>query len=133
MELRHFNYFLAVAEELNFTRAAEKLFISQPPLSRQIKELEDEIGAKLFVRSNKKVTLTEAGKYFKTEITSQLQQLASIVIQTKKIAESVSGEYKIGYISSTFSDTMAKLVQFLTEHYPYLSIKLYEVLSLIHI
>lgn len=127
MELRHFNYFLAVAEELNFTRAAEKLFISQPPLSRQIKELEDEIGAKLFVRSNKKVTLTEAGKYFKTEITSQLQQLASIVIQTKKIAESVSGEYKIGYISSTFSDTMAKLVQFLTKHYPYLSIKLYEV------
>ena len=71
MELRHLRYFLAVAEELNFTKASEKLHLSQPPLSRQIRELEDEIGAKLFDRSNKKVTLTEAGKYFKEKVTHQ--------------------------------------------------------------
>ena len=65
MKLRHFKYFLAVAEELNFTKASEKLFISQPPLSRQIKELENDIGAQLFIRNNKKVVLTEAGKYLK--------------------------------------------------------------------
>ncbi|MEC3906952.1 LysR substrate-binding domain-containing protein [Tamlana sp. 2201CG12-4] len=127
MELRHLRYFLAVAEELNFTKASEKLFISQPPLSRQIKELENEIGAKLFERSNKKVTLTEAGRYFKKEIVIQLQDLESIVLKTKKISENVSGEYRIGYISSTFSGTVTRLVQFLTSKYPYLNIKLYEV------
>jgi len=127
MELRHLKYFLAVADELNFTKAAEKLFISQPPLSRQIKELENEIGAELFDRSNKKVQLTEAGKFFKKEISAQLKQLESIVIKTRKISENISGEYRIGYISSTFSDTITKLVQFLMQQYPYLNIKLYEV------
>jgi DNA-binding transcriptional LysR family regulator len=127
MELRHLRYFLAVAEELNFTKASKKLFISQPPLSRQIKELENEIGAKLFERNNKKVTLTEAGKYFKKEVAQQLQYLESIVVKTRKISENVSGEYRIAYISSTFSETITKLVQFLMEKYPYLSIKLYEV------
>ncbi|KAA1242483.1 LysR substrate-binding domain-containing protein [Aquimarina sp. RZ0] len=127
MELRHLRYFLAVANELNFTKASEKLFISQPPLSRQIKELENEIGAKLFDRNTKKVVLTDAGKFFKEEISCQLQNLESIVLKTRKISENVSGEYRIGYISSTFSDTIAKLVQFLTKKYPYLNIKLYEV------
>ena len=127
MELRHLRYFLAVADELNFTKAAEKLFISQPPLSRQIKELEKEIGAKLFNRSNKKVTLTEAGKYFQKKIVSQLQDLEAIVLKTRKISENVSGAYRIGYISSTFSNTITKLVQFLTKKYPYLNINLYEV------
>ena len=127
MELRHLRYFLAVAKELNFTKASEKLFISQPPLSRQIKELENEIGAQLFIRNNKKVVLTEAGKYFKQEITSQLQNLEAIILKTKKISENLSGEYRIGYISSTFSNTITKLVQFLIEKYPYLNIKLFEV------
>lgn len=127
MELRHLKYFLAVAEELNFTRASEKLFISQPPLSRQIKELENEIGAKLFERSNKKVTLTEAGKYFKNQITNQLQELEAAALKAKKISENISGIYKIGYISSTFSSTITKLTQLLTKKYPYLTIKLYEV------
>jgi len=127
MELRHFRYFLAVAEELNFTKAAEKLFISQPPLSRQIKDLENEIGAQLFIRNNRKVILTEAGKYFKEEITSQLENLEAILLKTKKISENLSGEYRIGYISSTFSSTITKLVQFLIEKYPYINIKLYEV------
>ncbi|MBQ4915490.1 LysR family transcriptional regulator [Maribacter sp. MMG018] len=127
MELRHLRYFLAVAEELSFTKASEKLCISQPPLSRQIKELENELGARLFERNNKKVALTEAGKYFKDKITNQLQDLESVVLKTRKISENVNGEYRIGYISSTFSDKMTKLVQFLTEKYPFLKIKLYEV------
>ncbi len=127
MELRHLRYFLAVAEELNFTKASEKLCISQPPLSRQIKELENELGAKLFERNNKKVALTEAGKYFKGKIVNQLQDLESVVLKTRKISENVNGEYRIGYISSTLSDKITKLVQFLTEKYPFLKIKLYEV------
>ncbi len=127
MELRHLRYFLAVAEELNFTKASERLCISQPPLSRQIKELENELGAKLFERTNKKVVLTEAGKYFRLEIISKLQDLESIVLKTRKISEHVNGDYRIGYISSTFSDKITKLVQFLTRKYPYLKITLYEV------
>lgn len=127
MELRHLRYFLAVAEELNFTKASEKLHLSQPPLSRQIKALENEIGAKLFDRSNKKVTLTEAGKYFKEKVIHQFQDLEAAVLKTRKISENISGEYRIAYISSTFSLTISKLVEFLTKKYPYLNIKLYEV------
>ncbi|WP_340201746.1 LysR family transcriptional regulator [Ascidiimonas sp. W6] len=127
MELRHLRYFLAVAAELSFTKASEKLHISQPPLSRQIKELENEIGAKLFDRNNKRVVLTEAGKYFNQEVLNQLQNLEAIVLKTRKISENVSGEYRIAYISSTFSKTITSLVQFLIKKYPYLNIKLYKV------
>lgn len=127
MELRHLKYFLTVAEELNFTKAAEKLFISQPPLSRQIKELEVELGAKLFDRTNKSVKLTDAGKYFEGEVFQIMQSLESIKLNTKKISENLSGDYHIAYISSTFSSTISNLVQLLTKKYPYLNIKLYEV------
>ena len=64
MELRHIRYFKAVAEEKNFTRAAEKLAIAQPPLSRQIQDLEAELGTQLFIRSPHKVTLTEERNVF---------------------------------------------------------------------
>lgn len=64
MELRHIRYFKAVAEEKNFTRAAEKLAIAQPPLSRQIQDLEAELGTPLFIRSPHKVDLTPEGELF---------------------------------------------------------------------
>ncbi|MFY0599450.1 MAG: LysR family transcriptional regulator [Cyclobacteriaceae bacterium] len=127
MEIRHLRYFLAVAEELNFTKASEKLFISQPPLSRQIKELEEEVGARLFERSNRHVKLTDAGAYFAREVGQLLQNLEAISAETLKISENVSGEFRIAYVSSIFSETISGLVQYLTEKYPYLSTKLYEV------
>jgi len=127
MELRHLKYFLAVAEELNFTKAAEKLFISQPPLSRQIAELEEEIQARLFIRNNKKVALTEAGKYFKNEVTALFQNLERITAKTKKIAENVSGEFRIAYISSIYSAVISDLIKHLKEQFPYVNFKLFEV------
>ena len=127
MELRHLKYFLAVAEELNFTKAAEKLFISQPPLSRQIAELEEEIQARLFIRNNKKVALTEAGKYFKNEVTALFQNLEHITVKTKKIAENVSGEFRIAYISSIYSAVISDLIKHLKEQFPYVNFKLFEV------
>lgn len=127
MELRHLKYFLKVAEELNFSKAAEKLFISQPPLSRQIKELEDELGTRLFNRNNKKVELTEAGKYFRNESEQILKQLEKASIQTKKIGNNISGEFRIAYISSTFSGTISNLLKQLSSKFPFVNFKLYEV------
>jgi len=89
--------------------------------------LEQEIGARLFDRTNKSVKLTDAGKYFKKEAEQIILNLESATLKTKKIAENVSGEYRIAYISSTFSKNISDLVQFLTGKYPYLNIKLYEV------
>jgi len=127
MELRHLKYFLAVAEELNFTRASEKLFISQPPLSRQIIELEDELQAKLFIRNNKKVELTEAGKYFEKEVTALFQNLERVAVKTKKIGENVSGEFRIAYISSIYSAIISELIKHLKVQFPYVNFKLFEV------
>jgi LysR family transcriptional regulator, benzoate and cis,cis-muconate-responsive activator of ben and cat genes len=127
MELRHLKYFLAVAEELNFTKASEKLFISQPPLSRQIMELEEEIQARLFIRNNKKVELTEAGKYFEKEVKELFQNLERISIKTKKIAENVSGEFRIAYISSIYAEVISELIKHLKKQFPYVNFKLFEV------
>lgn len=127
MELRHLKYFLAVAEELNFTKASEKLCISQPPLSRQIIELENEIQARLFIRNNKKVELTEAGKYFEKEVKDLFQNLENITVKTKKIAENVSGEFRIAYISSIYSSEISELIKYLREQFPYVNFKLFEI------
>jgi DNA-binding transcriptional LysR family regulator len=126
MELRHLKYFLKLAEELSFVRAADKLFISQPPLSRQIKELETEIGAQLFERNNKRVILTDAGKYYQKEILQLVQYLERINLTAKKIAQNKSGEFRIAYVSSTFSGDISKLIQFLSEKYPFVNFRLYE-------
>jgi Bacterial regulatory helix-turn-helix protein, lysR family len=74
MELRHLRYFVAVAEELNVRQAATRLHLSQPPLSRQIHDLEEEVGTKLFVRSQSGMRLTEAGRTFLKEARSILAQ-----------------------------------------------------------
>lgn len=127
MELRHLKYFLAVAEELNFTKASEKLFISQPPLSRQIMELEEELQARLFNRNNKKVELTEAGKYFEKEVKDLFQNLERISVKTKKIADNVSGEFRIAYISSIYSSVISDLIKHLKQQFPYVNFKLFEI------
>lgn len=127
MELRHLRYFLTLAEELSFNKASEKLFISQPPLSRQIKELEVEIGARLFNRNNKRVELTEAGKFLEKEAKELLLTLERIVLKTKRINDNISGEFRIAYISSTFSGHITELIKFLSKKYPYVNFRLYDV------
>jgi len=133
MELRHLLYFKTVAEQLHFRNAALKLFISQPPLSRQIKELEDELGVLLFTRKNKRVNLTDAGKYFKTEVDAIFARLEESKSIVKQIHKSESGELKIGYISSVYQSHLADVLIAMREVFPHVKTNLFEMPTLMQI
>ncbi|MDB5032733.1 LysR family transcriptional regulator [Mucilaginibacter sp.] len=126
MELRHLHYFKTVAEHLHFRNAATALFISQPPLSRQIKELEEELGAQLFLRNNKRVVLTDAGKYFKNEVDTLFARLEESKNMTRQIHLAESGELKIGYISSVYQPHLAEVLMALRQIFPHIKTSLYE-------
>src|SRR6266545_2619302 len=100
MELRHLCYFVAVAEAENVSRAALKLHVSQPALSRQIRDLEEELGFSLLKRSAKSVRLTEAGRAFLTEARAVLERAESAVAAARTIANGAHGELHIGYAPS---------------------------------
>lgn len=97
IELRHFRYFIAVAEELHFHRAAERLHISQPPLSQNIKQLETELGVKLFERSSRAVVLTDAGKRFLQGARLTLREAENAVHDAQRAASGTIGRLSIGY------------------------------------
>ncbi|MBC3758069.1 LysR family transcriptional regulator [Hyunsoonleella sp. SJ7] len=113
LEYRHLNYFLAVAEELHFRKAAERLYISQPGLSRQIKQMEEGLGVQLFERHNRKVILTKAGEYLKRELVINLKQLDDILNHTKLLGHGKKGQLKFGYVGSA----MQRIIPELLLHY----------------
>jgi DNA-binding transcriptional LysR family regulator len=133
MELRHLLYFKTVAEQLHFRNAALKLFISQPPLSRQIKELEEELGVLLFTRKNKRVALTDAGKYFKQEVDAIFTRLEESKSIVQQIHKSESGELKIGYISSVYQSYLADVLIAMRDVFPYIKTNLFEIPTLMQI
>lgn len=100
MELRHLRYFIAVAEELNFTRAARKVGIGQPPLSNQIRDLENEIGAPLFRRLPNGAELTEAGTAFLPEVRAILLQAEQAKRSAIRAARGESGRLRVGFTGS---------------------------------
>jgi DNA-binding transcriptional LysR family regulator len=100
VELRQFRYFVAVAEELHFSRAAERLHIGQPPLSLQIQSIERELGVTLLNRNRRKVELTEAGKLFLVEARAALAQAARAVETAKRAARGEVGNLRVSFTTS---------------------------------
>src|SRR3546814_16868798 len=106
MELRHVRYFDAVAETLNFTRAAERLHVTQSTLSHPIRQLEDELGVELFDRSSKKVRMTEAGEILSSHLTPALGQIDRAVQALRGHADTLPGHISLGP-PPTFNTRMA--------------------------
>lgn len=131
MELRHLRYFVAVAEELSFTRAAERLHIGQPPLSHQIQMLEAEVGARLLERSKRWVRLTEAGKLFLDDARRVLS-LSEQAMQTARRAErGEAGELRVGFTFSTpLTPLFAATINRYRQRYPGVTLTLKEMSTL---
>lgn len=100
MELRHFRYFVAVAEELSFTKAARRLHISQPPLSQHIQDIERELGALLLKRNRGQVSLTEAGRLFLDEARAVLQQATHAIDVAKRAGRGEVGVLRVGFTAT---------------------------------
>jgi DNA-binding transcriptional LysR family regulator len=129
MELRHLRYFLAVAEELNFSRAALRLHIAQPPLSQQIRQLEDELGLQLLERGSRPLRLTEAGRFFKTEAVEVLAKLDQAVAGTRRIARGEVGWLGIGYVGSAMALLLPQVLRRFHAEHPGVEVLLFEMLN----
>ncbi|WJV55605.1 LysR family transcriptional regulator [Prodigiosinella aquatilis] len=119
MEFRQLRYFLAVAETLHFTAAAEKIGIAQPPLSQQIQKLEHEIGTPLFIRNKRHVELTEAGIFFREKAQKIIAEAESALAQIKMVARGESGHLSIGFAGSiVFHGFVASAMREFRKIYP---------------
>ncbi|SMO40377.1 LysR family transcriptional regulator [Solitalea koreensis] len=118
IELRHLKYFQVLAEELKFRKAAERLYISQPGLSRQIKQMEELFNVSLFDRTKKKVELTPAGIYLKNEVDYIFNHLDTIKQQLDNIAQGKETELRIGFLGSAAQKVIPELVFRLSKEYP---------------
>jgi DNA-binding transcriptional LysR family regulator len=127
MDLRHLYYFIAVAEELHFSRAAERLHISQPPLSQQIRSLEDELGVKLFERTKRQVHLTEAGKVFLERSYGVLAQLEQAIAVTHQIGRGEVGRLAIGFVDSAMYTLLPEIVRVFRSQFPAVELRLHEL------
>ncbi|WP_153504179.1 LysR family transcriptional regulator [Cumulibacter manganitolerans] len=111
MELRHLRYFLAVAEERHFGRAAARLHMAQPPLSQQIKRLEDEIGAQLLARTTRHVEPTPAGLAFADRARAILAEVDAAAAEARSIAQGSAGSIRIGFVGSASYQVMPQVAR----------------------
>ncbi len=126
MELRHLRYFVAVGEHLHFGRAAQALHISQPPLSRQIRSLEQEVGAELFARTSRRVQLTAAGETLLTEAKLLLQHADRLATRTREAALGARGRLAIGFISVADYNVLPGLLRAFRARFPQVVLSLRE-------
>ncbi len=127
MELRHLRYFVAVATELHFTRAAERLGIGQPPLSQQIRQLEREVNAQLFLRDRRGVALTEAGQAFLVEARLVLEGADRAKESARRIASGELGTLSLGFtVSASIHPFVPRLIRTFRGRYPGVDVSLVE-------
>lgn len=118
MELRHVKYFLTLAEELHFRRAAEKLFIAQPALTRQIKDLEQELGVVLFKRNKRNVSLTMVGRFLQQEGYQLLKRVEMIKSSIADLGSTMTGAINIGCIGSAMTSILPNLLEEMGVKFP---------------
>lgn len=120
-------YFVAVAEELHFGRAAQRLLMAQPPLSQQIQSLEEELGVQLFLRTKRRVQLTEAGKAFLPAARLMLQQAEQAVQVAQRASRGETGSLAVGFVGSACFALLPPLLRRFREHYPDVHLTLREL------
>ena len=126
MELRHLRYFVAVAEELHFGRAAARLNVAQPALSQQIKQLERELGALLLARTKRRVALTEPGRVFLAEARRTLAQ-AELAVEVARGAEAGEvGRLRIGYVDAALWGPLPEVIRAYRERFPRVAVRMLE-------
>lgn len=124
MNLRQLIYFIAVAEELHFGRAAERLDMAQPPLSRQIKQMEEELGAILFNRGRSKITLTQAGERLLERGRAILTQLEDTRLEVRRLGQGAEGRLRIGFVGSATYGILPNIVKSFRANYPDVNLSL---------
>ena len=127
MELRHLRYFVTVAEALSFTKAAVKLHTSQPSLSRQIKDLEEELGVRLLNRTKQLVTLTEEGRSFLADAKRLLGLAAETIESVRRLHSGEIRALNIGYVSNLFYDLLPRTLASFRQSFPSVSINLFDM------
>ena len=127
MELRHLRYFVVVAEELHFRRAAERLHMSQPPLSQQIRQLEQEVGATLLLRNQRKFELTAAGQAFFIRAREILDAVEDAARQARRVQRGEVGRLAVGFVGSAMYSFVPELLRTFRDHAPDITLRLHEL------
>nr|WP_265326331.1 LysR family transcriptional regulator [Serratia marcescens] len=127
--MRHLRYFIAVAEEQNFSRAAERLHISQPPLSRQIQQLEASLGVRLFKRGSRPLVLTAAGRFLYGHALQFLAQSLELKTMTQRVGQ-VERPLSLGFVASTLYDILPQLIRRFRTAHPEVGLSLHEMTTL---
>ena len=127
MELRHLRYFISVAQEQSFTKAAEKLFTAQPSLSQQIRDLEDEVGVALFDRTTRKITLTAEGEAFLVHASNAIESAKLATAAARQVAQRKNNQIHIGFLNVAEIKLMPSILKQLKTHFPHTKIHLHSL------
>src|SRR5512141_1243518 len=127
MELRHLRYFVAVAENLNFTKAGAKLRLAQSSLTRQIHNLEEEIGVRLLSRSKSHVALTEEGRSFLADARRILALATESILAVQRLSRGETGELNIAYLSSFDFELLPETLRLFRQSFPHIALNLFDM------